>query len=321
MNIWLPVDEALSRFKQYRHLITASNYITPFNVVSQRDVRENLDFSEDVSIFSKTPSIGGSWSTHPSLKYSSGGGVILGKSSVFAKVSSENNILVERENLLKMRKRISVPDVLGICQNKEEDLTELHEMKPQGQIAAIIVEEFIDSVSLGHAIMEERLDMDLIVQGVLDILKDMHKFCAHRDLKHSHIRVNLQPETAEGLIWGVKGGLNLDIEGFSIIDVETSKMKEEFTEGEFDPAVVTDITQLLASLNGYLSTLEHDTEMIRKVFTTPLETRLNRFGLLLDTLRDNYAIRLPKYFLTESKTTQFLKKRLSSQNPKLLIFP
>jgi hypothetical protein len=311
MNIWLPVDEALNRFKQYRHLITASNYITPFNVVSQRDVKENLHFSEDVSIFSKTPSIGGSWSTHPSLKYSSDKKVILGKRSVFAKVSTENNVLVEKENLLKIRKHISVPDVLDICQTKEEDLSELHEMKPQGQIAAIIVEEFIDSVSLGHAIMEERLDIDQIVKGVLNILKDMHRFCTHRDLKHSHIRINLEPATADGLTRGVRKGLNLDIEGFSIIDVETSKMRDDFNDGDFDTAVVTDITQLLASVNGYLSTLEHDTEMVRKVFSTPLEVRLERFGLLLDALIDNYTVKRPTHFLTDGRTTRFLLDRLN----------
>jgi hypothetical protein len=310
-NIWLPVEEALERFKQYRHLITASNYITPFNVVSQRDVKENLHFTENVDIFSKTPSIGGSWSTHPSLKYSSNKNVILGKRSVFAKVSNENNILVEKENLIKMRKNISVPDFLDICQNKEEDLSELHELKPQGQIAAIIVEEFIDSVSLGHAIMEERLDIYSIVDGVMDILKDMHKFCAHRDLKHSHIRIDLDAKTADGLTRGLRGSWNLDIEGFSIIDVETSKMKDEFIQEEFEPVVVTDITQLLASINGYLSTLEHDTERVRRVFSTPLDIRLRRFGLLLDALKEDYTIKLPTHFLTESKTTRFLKLKLA----------
>jgi hypothetical protein len=145
-------------------------------VVSEREVKQTLQFTGNVQIYSKTPSIGGSWSTHPSLKYHSDKKIILGKRSVFAKVSTERNILVEKENLIKMRKNISVPDVLDICQNKEEDLTELHELKPHGQIAAIIVEEFIDSLSLGHAIMEEKLDIHQIVDGVMNILKDMHRF-------------------------------------------------------------------------------------------------------------------------------------------------
>ena len=73
---------------------------------------------------------------------------------------------------------------------------------------------------------------------------------------------------------------------------------------------MTDITQLLVSLNGYLSTLEHDTEMIRKVFPTPLDLRLDRFGALLDALAGDYTISLPEHFLTESRTTRFLKERL-----------
>jgi hypothetical protein len=281
-------------------------------VVSEKDVKSSLHFSQDVSIYSKTPSIGGSWSTHPSLKYSSQKAVILGKRSVFAKVSNENSILFEKENLIKMRKYISVPDVLDICQNKEEDLLELHELKPQGQIAAIIVEEFIDSISLGHAIMEERLDIELIVEGVMRILMDMHKFCVHRDLKHSHIRIDLDAKAAEGLIHGVKEHLDLEIEGFSIIDVETTNMKEDLNDMEFENHTTTDITQLLASLNGYLSTLEHDTDMIRKVFSTPIPVRLKRFGALLDALSDEYTIRIPQQFLSDCKTTRFLIEKLGN---------
>jgi hypothetical protein len=279
-------------------------------VVSKREVKQNLNFTGDVNIFSKTPSIGGSWSTHPSLKYSSKSDVIFGKRSVFAKVSSENNILVEKENLLKMRKFISVPDFLDICQNKEEDLSELHELKPQGQIAAIIVEEFIDSISLGHAIMEETLDIEFIVEGVLRILKDMHNFCVHRDLKHSHIRINLDAKTAEGLTHGVREHLDLKIEGFSIIDVETTNMRDDIMDWEFENHIVTDITQLLASLNGYLSTLEHNTDVVKKVFPTPIPIRLERFGRLLDALSSEYTISLPKQFLSDCKTTRFLKARL-----------
>jgi hypothetical protein len=279
-------------------------------VVSERAVKQSLQFTGDVNIFSKTPSIGGSWSTHPSLKYSSITDVIYGKRSVFAKVSSENNILVEKENLIKMRKFISVPDVLDICQNKEEDLSELHELKPQGQIAAVIVEEFIDSISLGHAIMEESLDIDHIVEGVLRILKDMHAFCVHRDLKHSHIRIDLDPKTAEGLTHGVREHLDLMIEGFSIIDVETTNMREDLPDWEFESHIVTDITQLLASLNGYLSTLEHNTEIVRKVFPTSIPVRLERFGKLLDALSSEYTIKLPKQFLSDCRTTRFLKAKL-----------
>ncbi|UCG70373.1 MAG: hypothetical protein JSV09_04980 [Thermoplasmata archaeon] len=281
-------------------------------MVSERDVRRNFDSEGQIHIYSKTPSIGGSWSTHPSLKYTSDNDVILGKPSVFAKVSTEQNILVEKENLIKMRDQVSVPEVLDIYKNEEEDLFEIHEMKPGYQIAAILVEEFIDSISLGQAVLEERLNIDLIVDGVLNILKDMHKFCAHRDLKHSHIRIDLDARTAENLTRGMREELDLDIEGFSIIDVETTKMKREFSDGEFEDNVVTDITQLLASLNGYMSTLEHDTEVIKRVFPTPLAVRLKRFGTLLDALSDEYTIRLPKHFLTESKTTRFLKMKLGT---------
>ncbi|UCF08595.1 MAG: hypothetical protein JSW28_02590, partial [Thermoplasmata archaeon] len=108
-------------------------------MVSIRDIKGNLHSTGEVKIFSKTPSIGGSWSTHPSLKYLSEQNDILGEKSVFSKVSSEKNILVEKENLMKMEQYISVPKVLKVYRNREEDLSELHEMKPGCQIGAVLV--------------------------------------------------------------------------------------------------------------------------------------------------------------------------------------
>ncbi|UCE39172.1 MAG: hypothetical protein JSW00_08135 [Thermoplasmata archaeon] len=312
MKIWLPVNDALNKYSQYRHLITASNYITPFNVVSEQDVKLNFNSPGKVNIFSKTPSIGGIWATHPSFKYVSGQNNLMGESSVFAKVSTEENILVEMKNLLKMKKFIFVPEVLGFFRNRIKDLSELHEMKPGCKIAALLVEEFIDSISLGQAIVDERIDIDSVVESVINTLYVMHNYCAHRDLKHSHIRINLDPETIEELMMGFREDLNLEIEGVSIIDVETTKMRWEFSGDEFEPSVQRDITQLLTSINGYLSTLENDTEAIRRYFPTPIHKRLERFGALLDQLKLEYEVKVPQHFLRDSITTRFLIKRLGS---------
>lgn len=300
----------MNKYKQYRHLITASNYITPFNVVSDRDVKMNLNSYGMVRIFSKTPSIGGTWATHPSFKYVSDQNDIFGERSVFSKVSTENNIMVERENLIKMRENLSVPKVLGYFRNSEEDIAELHEMKPGCQIAALLVEEFIDSISLGQAMIEERINVDILIGDVMNAIKKMHIFYAHRDLKHSHIRINLDPKTAENLSLGYRNKLNLEIEGISIIDVETTKMREEFKNEEFEANIKTDIMQLLTSITGYMSTLEHDTDLIRKFFPTPLHKRLERFGFLLDNLKAEYMVELQNRFLPKSKTTEFLIKKL-----------
>lgn len=292
-------------------MITASNYITPFNVVSERDVKLNFKSEGNVSIFSKTPSIGGTWSTHPSLKYVSDQNDILGKDSVFSKVSTEDNILIEKENLIKMRGHLPVPEMLDVFRHKDEDLTDLHEMKPGCQIAAILVEEFINSISLGQAIIEEKIDIDMIVKGVLETLKKMHNFCAHRDLKHSHIRINLDSKTCENLSMGLHEELNLEIEGVSIIDVETTKMRDEFMNEEFETSVKRDITQLLTSITGYMSTLENDTDEVKRFFPTPLKKRLERYGEFLDIVKGEYEVELPQHFLSNSKTTSFLMKKLN----------
>jgi hypothetical protein len=280
--------------------------------VSSRDVKLNLHSADDVTIFSKTPSIGGTWSTHPSLKYSSERKDILGEHSVFAKVSLENNVLVERDNLTKMKQHLSVPKVLQVYSNTEEDITELHEMKPNSQIGALLVEEFIDSVSLGHAVVEERIDIDTMVAGVLEILKKMHRFCVHRDLKHSHIRINLDPSTCENLTFGIRKNLDMEIEGFSVIDVETTQIQTELSDDLFEDYIRRDITQLLTSITGYMSTLELDTEEMRRIFPAPIESRLERFGALLDALREEYVLDVPDQLLTKGITTEFLKRKLVS---------
>ena len=231
---------------------------------------------------------------------------------MFAKVSLENNILVERDNLTKMKQHLSVPEVLEVYKITEEDITELHEMKPGCHVGALLVEEFIDSVSLGQAVVEERIDIDRTVAGVLEILKKMHRFCVHRDLKHSHIRINLDPSTCENLIFGVRKQLNLEIEGFSVIDVETTQMRKELSDDLFEDYVRQDITQLLTSITGYMSTLELDTEEMRRIFPTPLDRRLERFGALLDALGDEYVVNVPDRLLTKGKTTEFLKNKLGS---------
>ncbi len=279
-------------------------------MVSERDVSRNFNSHGKINIFSKTPSIGGSWSTHPSLKYMSEQNDIFGESSVFSKVSTENNILTEMSNLIKMKKYLFVPEVLGYFRNRIRDLSELHEMKPGCQLAAVLVEEFIDSISLGQALMEERIDIEDIVEGVLNTLYIMHTFCVHRDLKHSHIRINLDPEICENLSLGKREGSDLKIEGISVIDVETTKMRWDFTSEEFEQNVKRDITQLLTSINGYMSTLEHDTEVIRSYFPISLQKRLERFGTFLDAIQSQYKVELPKHFLTDGKTTRFMIKRL-----------
>jgi hypothetical protein len=281
-------------------------------VVASRDVIQNLHTAGKISIFSKTPSIGGVWSTHPSLKYLSDNNDILGQRSVFSKVSSEKNILVERDNLNTMGRYLSVPKVLGVYRNREEDLSDLHEMKPGCHIGAVLVEEFIDSVSLGQAVVEEKIDMEEVVEGVLGILKAMHTFCVHRDLKHSHIRINLDPYTSENLTFGRRQCLNLEIMGFSVIDVETTEMRESLSESEFEANVQRDITQLLTSITGYMSTLELDTDLMKRIFPTPLDRRLQRFGMLLDVLKEEYVVELADRLMVKSRTTEFMVERLGS---------
>jgi hypothetical protein len=308
-KIWLPVDEALAKFKQYRHLITAVNYITPFNPVSERDVKHYFNTDQHIKIYSQTPSVGEIWPTHPSYRYMNDSKSLFGRNVIFSKVSTENNVSVELENLHKMSLKISVPTPITKIETTQ-DIKELKAMKPNCQVASMLVEEFIDSISLGRALIEENIGIDLLVDGVVKILGKMHEFCTHRDLKQSHIRIRLDPEMCRNLTFGIRPENELVIEDVSVIDVETAKMNDDLPEAELGPSVANDINQLLVSLTGYLSTLENQSEELKKILPMPIEQRMERYGLLLNAIFERYTIPKPKLVIKHSKTMEFLMKTM-----------
>lgn len=307
--IWLPVNEALEKYKQYRHLITAMNYITPFNNVSEKEVKKFFNTDEAIEICSQTPSVGEIWATHPSYRYTGTSCPFFGRNVIFCKVSDENNVATELKNLMKMSSRISVPTPIKMIEHKE-DVSELMEMKPNCKVAAVLVEEFIDSISIGRALIEERIDIEDLVKEVKEILLKMHTFCTHRDLKQSHIRICLNPEECKNLIFGFKSADELIIEKVSIIDVETARMKNEFSSNDIELSISNDLRQFIVSLTGYLSALEHPSELLKKILPMPLELRLERFGRLIEELFDNYQVIEPKLIIKHSKTLEFLLQKI-----------
>jgi hypothetical protein len=116
--MWLPIDDALSKYAQYTHLITASKYILPFNPASENAVKMAFSVDGELGIFSKTPNIGSSWSSHPVFRYTLDSPSFFGEKSIFAKVSSYENVLEEIRNLVRMKERLDVPLFRGIFENK-----------------------------------------------------------------------------------------------------------------------------------------------------------------------------------------------------------
>jgi len=313
--IWLPINDALEKYKQYRYLISALNYITPFNPVSERAVKQHFNILTDIEIFVQTPSIGDIWSTHPSYRYVTGSNQFYGKKLIFCKVSDEKNVLTELVNLKMMKRNISVPTPITMIEHKD-DITELKEMKPNSHIAAILVEEFIDSISIGRALIEERIDIEILIKETMNILLKMHKFCSHRDLKQSHIRICLDPEECKNLTFGFKIENELIIKNVSIIDVETAKMNYELTEKDFEATTTNDIRQLIVSLTGYLSSLEHPTGVLVRVLPMELEKKLERFGMLLNAISEEYTVPSPTIRISHSKTLEFLLEFINKSQRK-----
>jgi hypothetical protein len=311
ISIWLTVDKALEKYKQYRHLITASNYITPFNPVSEGDVKRYFESKEYIDIASKTPSVGEIWPTHPSYRYISTSKELYDRNIIFCKVSNEQNVATELENLHKMEKHISVPKPIEMIRHTN-DVTELKELKPHCKIAAMLVEEFIDSISIGRAMIEERVEIEHLVDEVVDILKNMHEFCTHRDLKQSHIRICLDPDECWNLTFGIRSSNELIIHQVSIIDVETAKMNSTLDKTELEQRISNDINQFLVSLTGYLSTLEHVSEDLKKILPMPHKDRLKRFGILLEKIFEHYVIPTPSLVIKHSKTMEYLLEYISN---------
>jgi hypothetical protein len=307
LNIWLPIDQALEKYKQYRHLITASNYITPFNTVSEKDVKNYFDTDAEIEICSQTPSLGEIWATHPSYKYASNSNLFFGRNIIFCKVSNEANVEIELENLKKMNQKLSVPTPIQIIKHKN-DVRELKEMKPTCKIAAMLVEEFINSISIGRALIEVNIDIEVLRKEVLKILTKMHSFCTHRDLKQSHIRVRLDPEECKNLVIGLRSANEITLEGVSVIDVETVKMNSDLSVHDVKSSIENDLNQFIISLTGYLSTLECQSEQLNEILPMPINNRLERFGILLETISEKYKIFTPSLVIKQSITFDYLLK-------------
>jgi len=143
----------------------------------------------------------------------------------------------------------------------------------------------------------------------------MHTFCTHRDLKQSHIRICLDPEECKNLTFGYKIDNDLIIKNIAIIDVETAKMNYELME-KIESGTNNDIKQLIVSLTGYLSSLEHPTGFLVKTLPMPLEKKLNRFGMLLDAISEEYIIPPPSIRISQSKTLEFLLEFLGKSQRK-----
>lgn len=312
--IWLPINDALEKYKQYRYLISALNYITPFNPVSERAVKQHFNILNDIEIFVQTPNVGDIWSTHPSYRYVTSLNQFYGQKLIFCKVSDEKNVLRELVNLKMMKRNISVPTPITMIEHKN-DISDLKEMKPNSHIAAILVEEFIDSISIGRALIEERIDIEILIKETINILLKMHTFCTHRDLKQSHIRICLDPEDCKSLTFGFKIENELIIKNVSIIDVETAKMNYELSE-KIESGTTNDIKQLIVSLTGYLSSLEHPTGFLVKILPMSLEKKLKRFGMLLDAISEEYIIPPPNIRISNSKTLEFLLEFLDKSQRK-----
>ena len=320
----MPLEEALTKYSQYTHLITASRYILPFNVVSEREVKKAFCVEGELQVYSKTPNIGGFWSTHPTFRYALDEAHFFDRNTIFTKVSTERNTLVEMQNLIKMGEGVRVPKMIGFFKNASEDVEELRELKPGASVGAVLVEEFVDSISLGQALIEENIDIDALVAGVFSTLRQLHRFCAHRDLKHSHIRVCLDPIVAENLVFGRKERIEeLRVNDITIIDVETALFFssdapqgfqcEEDAEcpGNLDEDAIRrdlhmDMVQLISSLTSYMSVLEPDFDIIRRFFPMPVGERIRRFGMILDKLSEQYDIAVPLHLVPNSQTGRYL---------------
>ena len=307
--MWTRVEDALQKYHTHKVKILADGFSLPWRPIMKEEAQKFL-FQlykkplQEVQV--NTPSPGQYWSTHPTYRY-------MGGQYVFIKCSDLKNILNEFEMLNLMKKcDIAVPTTIGVYDTPQDIFEEDKKMAPFVQRGAILVEEFLHSICLGHALIERRIDMAILSQMVIDNLAWLHKFGSHNDLKHQHIRICLESELAHKFIYEPPHcDLVAKINRVKFIDVESFELFDRQDELVQRERISQDLTYLHRSLIDYL----------KNVFNLPEEARNSLTMLSKDQIVERFAYfqaEMNRHFNLELvEQALFVKQRILKYGHKL----
>lgn len=284
--MWSTLEDAIKKYAPQRDQIMARHYSLPWAPMIPARAGKYLEHIYPGGIRGvhvNTPSLGQYWPTHPTFKYDNG-------RAVFLKVSRTDIIMREYKNLMALKRwGVSVPTPLGVYTVPENLYEEDLQIDPRLIRGTVLVEEFLHSISLGHAIIERRILTSELVPMVLNALKWMHRFGVHGDLKHQHIRICVPSKAAVRMIYRPpRDDIVVNISRIAVIDMEGFKAgipRNEMAEGHR-----ADLEYLKRGLEDYLRTIdEEDPKKVHRVTKMNPEQRWEKFGFCWKALEDAYS--------------------------------
>ena len=290
--MWTYFNDAIKEYAAKRRYILAENYCLPWQPSDLSKANNILSqiFNGDDKIQTfqvNTPSIGQYWPTHPTYRYISENNTM-----AFIKCSTVSQIRKEFHNLHEMKRHsIPVPSPLGIYECAwDDDNRDLYQQNEDNR-GAILVEEFLYSISLGHALVDQRIELNELLRMVIRELLWLHSVGCHGDMKHQHIRICIKSDFAHKMIFESPTEDNktkIVIGSVGIIDAE------DYKDSNKEKDVLIDLKNLFETTNKYLHFLnDADVSKQRLVTIMSKKTRMNRFSELLETINDKYNLKKP----------------------------
>lgn len=283
--MWTRIEDAVKQYAPQRNQLLAREYSLPWAPTVLSHAAKFLRHIYPHSIREvrvNTPSIGQYWPTHPTFMYENG-------RAVFLKAARSDIIMREYENLMALKRwGVSVPTPLGVYTVPEAIYEEDLQIEPRLIRGTLLVEEFLHSISLGHATIERRIPTGELIPMVINALKWMHRFGVHGDLKHQHIRVCVPSKAAIRMIFRPpRDDIVIDISRVSIIDVEG--FQAGISRGKMAEGHRADLEYLKKGLERYLGTIdEEDPKRVRMVTKMDSRERWEKFRFCWKALEDAY---------------------------------
>lgn len=275
--MWTQINEALIKFPPMKkHIRACDKYYLHWNPIEIDEANENLQhiFYKGIKrIEINTPSRGRVWTSNPVYRYIGEKENII----VFVKCGSMRSIVDEYNLLHEMRKKgVNVPLPIGIFTEQREAFAR----KPIR--GAILITEFLHSVSLGHSIVEERFCINCLCTFVHHSIRRLHESFLHGCFTHTHIRVCVAAEDAKKLIFGeAYSAPQIPIKDVVIVGPTKHKIKDSEKELNFlRNSMYVEKKSKMALGENYLGRLEKDIDD-KLVTTLDHKERVKRYKKLL----------------------------------------
>lgn len=283
--MWTKLDQALEKYPSRKEHLLSSNYSLAWSPADKKDAKKNLSHrvSDIKIIFANTPSIGQYWPTQGAFKYLSK------PCEILVKCGDEQRISNEASNMKMMREiKLPVPLLYDLFETPNEIYEDEKFAFPKILKGKILVEEFIHSISLGHALVDRRIDVYAMSEMIIETLVPLHKIAIHGELKHQHIRICLSKEDATNLIRYNPDGENndvLSIKGICFIDLETFKENRHIEQNKF-----VDLIYLRETIIKYYNALDNlDSNLLNQLTLLSKSERYQRMNIFLEILKKKYC--------------------------------